>query len=42
VIVILVMLSSVTAKEWLASGATAAVGVALYWFSTLRRKELVT
>ena len=37
VIVILVMLSSVTAKEWVASGLTAAVGLAIYWFSSMRR-----
>ena len=37
IIVSLVMLSSVTAKEWLASGLTAAVGVVIYWFATMRR-----
>jgi basic amino acid/polyamine antiporter, APA family len=39
VIVILVMLSSVTGKEWLASGATAVVGVAIYWFASMRRAK---
>lgn len=37
VIVIVVMLSTVTAREWLASGVTALVGVAIYWFATMRR-----
>jgi amino acid transporter len=37
IVVSLVMLSSVTMKEWMASGATAAVGVLIYWFATMRR-----
>src|SRR5688500_3005199 len=41
VVVILVMLSSVTLKEWLASGVTAAVGLLIYWFSTMRRGKPV-
>jgi len=41
ILVSLVMLSSVTAKEWLYSGATAAVGVAIYWFATMRRGKPV-
>ena len=40
IIVILVMLSSVTAKEWLVSGVTAGVGVAIYWFATMRRAKI--
>jgi basic amino acid/polyamine antiporter, APA family len=39
-LVIIVMLSSVTAKEWLASGLTAAVGVVIYWLATLRRAKV--
>lgn len=39
VIVILIMLSSVTAREWMASGVTALVGVAIYWFATMRRDK---
>lgn len=39
VVVILVMLSSVTAKEWLVSGLTAVVGVIVYWFASLRRTK---
>ena len=39
IVVILVMLSSVTAKEWLVSGVTAAVGVVIYWFASMRRAK---
>jgi APA family basic amino acid/polyamine antiporter len=39
ILVSLLMLSSVTLKEWIASGATAAVGVLIYWFATMRRSK---
>jgi basic amino acid/polyamine antiporter, APA family len=39
-IVIIALLASVTATEWLWIGSAAAVGLLLYWFSQLRRKEL--
>jgi basic amino acid/polyamine antiporter, APA family len=37
-IVIVALLASVTLQEWLVSAAVLAVGLLLYWFSTLRRK----
>ncbi len=41
-VVIVWLLMSVTKDEWVVSGVVAAIGVAFYWFSTLRRKALVT
>jgi APA family basic amino acid/polyamine antiporter len=41
-VVIVWLLMSVTKDEWIVSGGVAAVGMLLYWFSTLRRKALVT
>jgi basic amino acid/polyamine antiporter, APA family len=38
VVVIVALLASVTLQEWLVSAAVLAVGLLLYWFSTLRRK----
>jgi APA family basic amino acid/polyamine antiporter len=41
-VVIVLLLLSVTKDEWVVSGIVAAIGMAFYWFSTLRRKALVT
>ena len=38
-IVIIALLTSVTAKEWAWIGGVAVVGLLLYWFSQMRRKE---
>lgn len=37
ILVSLIMLSSVTSAEWLASGITAAVGIVIYLFANMRR-----
>jgi APA family basic amino acid/polyamine antiporter len=39
-VVIVFLLTAVTAQEWIWIAGAAAVGLLLYWFSTLRRKEL--
>lgn len=38
-VVIVILLTSVTGKEWLVSAIVAAVGILFYWFSTLRRRS---
>ena len=39
-VVIIALLTSVTAREWMWSGGAAGVGLLLYWFSQLRRKQV--
>ena len=41
-LVIIALLTAVTAREWIWIAGAAAVGLLLYWFSQLRRKELVS
>jgi basic amino acid/polyamine antiporter, APA family len=41
-IVIIALLTAVTAREWIWIAGASAVGLLVYWFSTLRRREVAT